>query len=64
MCTLIVIHKDDSAERTMNLEKFRFMRCSAATSSAITPLDSDDHDVSNSEDPAVLLSKRKEKKTI
>ena len=55
----ITTRGDDSAERTMSVEQFRFMRCSATTSSAVTPLDSDNHDALNSEDPATLLSKRR-----
>ena len=43
-CTLIATHRDDSTERTVSLEQFGFMRCSATTSSVITPLDSDDRD--------------------
>ena len=50
MHTMIVTHGDDSTERTMSLEQFEFVRCSAATSSAVTWLDSDDCDVSKSKD--------------
>ena len=50
MHTLIVTRGDDSAERTVSLEQFGFVRCFAATSSTVTLLDSDDHDVLNSED--------------
>ena len=45
---MIATSEDDSAERTMSLEQF--VRCSAATSCAVTRLDSDDRDVSNNED--------------
>ena len=60
MHTLLVTHRDDSTERTVSLEKFGFMRCSAATSSTVTALDSDDHDVLNSEKPAAPLSKKRQ----
>ena len=59
MRTLIVTRGDDSAERTMSLEQFGFVRCPAVTSSAVTPLDSDDRDASNSEDLAAPPSKRR-----
>ena len=59
MHTLITTHRDDSAERTVSLEKFGFVRCFAATSSTVTLLDSDDHDVLNSEKLAAPLSKRR-----
>ena len=59
MHTLLATRGDDSTERTMSLEQFGFMRCSAMTSSTVTTLDSDDHDVLNSEKPAAPLSKRR-----
>ena len=34
-----------------SLEQFEFVKGSALTSSDVTPLDSDDRDVSNSDDP-------------
>ena len=57
MHTLLATRGDDSTERTVSLEKFGFMGCSAATSSTVTTLD--DHDVLNSEKPAAPLSKRR-----
>ena len=59
MYTLLATRGDDAAERTVSLEKFGFVRCSATTSSTVTPLDSDDHHVMNSEKPAAPLSKRR-----
>ena len=47
---MIVTRGDDSAERTMSLENFGFVRCFAATFSTVTLLNSDDRDVQNSED--------------
>lgn len=55
--TLIATCGDDSGERMKSLEQFGFVRCSATTSSAVTPLHSDD--VLNSEDLTALPSKRK-----
>ena len=36
MHTIIATREDDSTERTMSLEQFGFVRCSATTSSAVT----------------------------
>ena len=56
--TMIATRGGDSAERTVSLEQFEFMRCSAETSSAVTPLDSDDRDQKgSSKDPAAPASK-------